>query len=1751
MDEAQRTFGDFSASGGRDRPDGEAAAVAGNEDAVTDIIDPEAAKYPEPDGLLRMAVTQVDYTVAGFGDDERPIVHVFGRTADDAVEHVRVHGFRPYFYAPTASLDPADLDEDGITGTAEHDEDGEPFESIRGEALTRVFGRTPRDVGNLRDRFDHYEADILFPNRLLIDKDILSGIRVPERRAADGAIDVPHTEIEPVEMTGNLRVNFFDIEVDDRSGFPEDGEEPIICLTSHDSYRNEYVVWLFDAPAGSVPPPDNLPDYEFLDDDDATLRVESFDTEEAMLAAFLDYVDETDPDVLSGWNFEDFDAPYLIDRLERLDPRTERDLDFNRLSRVGEVWTGGWGGSNVKGRVVFDLLYAYKRTQFTELESYRLDAVAETELGVGKERYAGDIGDLWEEEPERLLEYNLRDVELCVEIDRKQEVIPFWEEVASFVGCKLEDATTPGDAVDMYVLHKVHGKFALPSKGQQEAEEYEGGAVFDPITGVRENVTVLDLKSLYPMCMVTVNASPETKVDPEAYDGETYAAPNGTHFQKQPDGIIRAMVDELLSEREEKKAARNENDPGSEAYERYDRQQAAVKVIMNCFTPDTDVLTPEGVRNIRDLAVGDEVYSLDPDSPRLEVKPVVETQAYPDYRGELVDVQTSKIDFRVTPNHRMLVRKNETNGITEEGYSFVEAGELDRATNYELPHDWTMDHGDAIERVDLTDLVEGEYEVWVRPTVHGRTFTAELGWTPRRVPKADLGQTGYVFTASEFEAHREYIESVCETSLIHREGGRKWISRTYDGDDFLELLAWYVTEGNVYTSAEKQFGEQFRGSSTTVKIAQNAPVLTDGGRDDHAAIGKLLDRLGLDYYADDRSYQFTSKLLGDLLGRLCGGDSFGKRIPALVFDCSERQKRQFLDTLIAGDGDRQPNSWRYTTSSDRLRDDVLRLCTHLGLTASYARDSGSWRIYCTEGAKNTLRMHRSGSRSSATEGVYCVTVADNHTLLAGRNGTFQFVGQSLYGVLGWDRFRLYDKEMGAAVTSTGREVIRHTESAANDLGYEVAYGDSVTGDRPVVVRDPSGTVRILPIERLFARGTAESEVLIAADGDVVASATPGKTRRTLDGWEALSVNDQGEPEWKPITQAIRHRSDKPVVRLQHKFGESTTTREHSYVVPDEGGLRSVAPTDVDEPFRVPGLPDVETVERIDVYEELRGYEREYEDGRSVGSENATTKTKRVHADDEYVWFGHEHHGDVDSTVKVKRFVDVDSEDGDALVRLLGAYVPEGSSSTVETTTSRFGASIAQSNVEWLKQLQKDYHRLFENTTAGITASDRREERTVEYDTDAGESAVTYDDSTLKLQMMNELAAVFFREFAGQTSRGKRIPSFVFHLPEAKQDLFVTLLVEGDGSRVFPRYTDEYAERNFDFETTSRELAAGLSMLLTQRGQKHSLKYRNSKDSYTIRTCDSYRPGRDPVLVDVEHDGHVYDLSVEGNENFVDAVGGVVLHNTDSVMLELGPSLSNAEAIEAAFDIEAHINDSYDEFALETLSAHHHRFQIEFEKLYRRFFQAGKKKRYAGHIVWKEGKDVDDIDITGFEYKRSDIAPITKEVQHRVIEMIVHGEDLDEVTEYVHGVIEKFREGTLEYDQVAIPGGIGKRLNNYDTDTAHVRGAKYANLLLGTNFQRGSKPKRLYLRKVHPEFFREKEREGFDPQTDLLYAEFKRDPDVICYEYPDEIPDAFEVDWEKMLAKTLKGPIERVLSALGISWQEVKSGQEQTGLGNFV
>lgn len=555
-----------------------------------------------------LAIFQVQQTIEEKNGTKSPVINLFCRTPDDErqYKHVRVHGFEPYFFVP-AKNSKYDLQDNYRVQNVEGG-----YKSLRDDPLKKITVQTPYQVTNMRDDFDKtYEADINFANRFIIDKEIKNGVTITtnEDVRSKTTINVHESDVTGTSVdTVAPRVCMLDIEVEDRNGFPENGEEEIISIVTHDSYNDEYVLFLqhenpretmesfdvqYDAHNeeryvhyGDIHDGDVTDGYDPISDGAIGEKTNLFvcQSERDMLRAFEVYMDTTNPDMMLAWNMDGFDGPYLHDRYRKLEQFNTKDttpVNIENMARLPEV-SDGWGGVQITGRVVFDLLEAYKRTQFSELDSYRLDAIGEIELDVGKEHHEEDIGDMWEDDPRRLFEYNMRDVEIMVELDRKQDVVNFWNEVRSFVGCRIQDAPIPSSAVDMYVLHNSRGKFILPTKGQMDSEDFEGGNVFPAMTGIKNNISVIDLKSLYPMCMITINASPETKVEnPSEYDGETFVSPNEIHFQKEPDGIIREMVTSLLEERNKKKELRAECEPGTDAYEKYDQQQGAIKVIMN------------------------------------------------------------------------------------------------------------------------------------------------------------------------------------------------------------------------------------------------------------------------------------------------------------------------------------------------------------------------------------------------------------------------------------------------------------------------------------------------------------------------------------------------------------------------------------------------------------------------------------------------------------------------------------------------------------------------------------------------------------------------------------------------------------------------------------------------------------------------------------------------------------------------------------------------------------------------------------------------------------------------------------------------------------------------------------------------------------------------------------------------------------------------------------------------------------------
>lgn len=251
-------------------------------------------------------------------------------------------------------------------------------------------------------------------------------------------------------------------------------------------------------------------------------------------------------------NSNDFDLPYIINRLRRnrIDPSHLSPLEYVNPERP-----------HIKGRVLIDLLQAYRKVVGGGLDSYALNQIAKTELGYGKTESQSDISTLWYQDVDRLIEYNVNDVKMMVELDEKLKIIDFFDMMSEQVNASMQDVFFNTKVVDMYILKTAKDlEVILPSKIYKEknSKNIKGAIVFEPQPGLKHNVAVFDLKSLYPSIISTFNLSPETVT-------------GLMEFKKDIMGLMPYALRHLFKKREQLKKE------GSL------RRQRVVKEIMNTF----------------------------------------------------------------------------------------------------------------------------------------------------------------------------------------------------------------------------------------------------------------------------------------------------------------------------------------------------------------------------------------------------------------------------------------------------------------------------------------------------------------------------------------------------------------------------------------------------------------------------------------------------------------------------------------------------------------------------------------------------------------------------------------------------------------------------------------------------------------------------------------------------------------------------------------------------------------------------------------------------------------------------------------------------------------------------------------------------------------------------------------------------------------------------------------------------------------
>ena len=316
---------------------------------------------------------------------------------------------------------------------------------------------------------------------------------------------------------------FFDIEVYSPDEFPkpEDAKFPINIITVYDTLDKHYYSW-------------GLGEYKPELDNVTYVNCK---TEKDLLWNFLNFYRKDPPDILSGWNSETFDIPYIINRLNNVFGEDVR----NMISPMNEElktpvyarhFMGAFGREQTKyiveGISMLDYLDIYKTFSMGQRDSYKLDSIGEYE-GVGRkvDTKNTNLATLAVKDWKTFVDYNIQDVTLLAKLDEKLQFLDLVR-MLSYVGLTPFNSalgtisTVNGRAIIQ--ARKGDNPRVIPTfiKDVTRTEKYEGAYVSEPQRGFQENIISFDANSLYPSTMITLNLSPETKFGEITFTDDTY-----------------------------------------------------------------------------------------------------------------------------------------------------------------------------------------------------------------------------------------------------------------------------------------------------------------------------------------------------------------------------------------------------------------------------------------------------------------------------------------------------------------------------------------------------------------------------------------------------------------------------------------------------------------------------------------------------------------------------------------------------------------------------------------------------------------------------------------------------------------------------------------------------------------------------------------------------------------------------------------------------------------------------------------------------------------------------------------------------------------------------------------------------------------------------------------------------------------------------------------------------------------------------
>ncbi len=535
---------------------------------------------------MQFQLLDADYIVNG-----RPILRLFGRTEKGNAICAIYDNFLPYFYVQPNEKTTAKLEELGIAF-----EETEKFIPIgyrkKPTRLLKITLLNPHDVPKIREQIEPhctaiFESDILFKYRFMVDHGLrgMSWIDIESEYANSKNITVPVQyikSIKPIEKPMNVPLKYlaFDIEClpEDPRRAPDSKQDKIImiAITFEPEFNERKSLVLVARPAKAG-------------------NTKGFADEKSMLEEFLAIIEKFDPDVVTGYNINNFDVPYLLDRLKKnnIPPFLGRCKDKPAFTRD----MGTFQECVVPGRVVADPYQIIKRDPWVKFHRYNLNTIAKEMLNESKlDVEYSEIPKLWngsQEELQRLIDYARKDADLSLRILLEKGLLDKFFELCKISGILLQDSFGgQSSRIDVMLLHEFrHSGHVMPAKPskkemlqrtkERNKKELKGAAVLEPKKGLHaEGCTlVLDFKSLYPSIMRTYNISPDTVIIED--EDDYIISPTESRYVKQSvyTGILPRVLTKLMDARDRVK--REMKSAFSEHKKILNAKQLALKDIAN------------------------------------------------------------------------------------------------------------------------------------------------------------------------------------------------------------------------------------------------------------------------------------------------------------------------------------------------------------------------------------------------------------------------------------------------------------------------------------------------------------------------------------------------------------------------------------------------------------------------------------------------------------------------------------------------------------------------------------------------------------------------------------------------------------------------------------------------------------------------------------------------------------------------------------------------------------------------------------------------------------------------------------------------------------------------------------------------------------------------------------------------------------------------------------------------------------------